>query len=31
MAPWQPERGLRFDGRKLLLDPYGLAVVTPSG
>ncbi len=30
-GPWQPERGLRFDGRQLLLDPYGLAVVTPPG
>jgi len=30
-GPWQPERGLRFDGRNLLLDPYGLSVVTPPG
>ncbi len=30
-GPWQPERGLRFDGRQLLLDPYGLAVATPPG
>jgi len=30
-GPWQPGRGLRFDGRNLLLDPYGLAVVTPAG
>ncbi len=30
-GPWQPEHGLRFDGRNLLLDPYGLAVVTPPG
>ncbi|MCT0212523.1 MULTISPECIES: glycogen debranching protein GlgX [unclassified Synechococcus] len=30
-GPWQPEQGLRFDGRNLLLDPYGHAVVTPPG
>ncbi len=24
-----PDRGLRFDGQKLLLDPYGLAVAVP--
>jgi isoamylase len=24
-----PEQGLRFDGEKLLLDPYGLSVVMP--
>jgi isoamylase len=30
-GPWQPELGLRFDGRNLLLDPYGLAVATPAG
>jgi glycogen operon protein len=28
-GPFAPERGLRFDGRKLLLDPYGLAVGVP--
>jgi glycogen operon protein len=28
-GPWDPSRGLRFDARNLLLDPYGLAVVTP--
>ncbi len=28
-GPFAPERGLRFDGRKLLLDPYGLAVAVP--
>jgi glycogen operon protein len=28
-GPWAPERGLRFDARKLLLDPYGLSVVVP--
>lgn len=26
-----PERGLRFDGEKILLDPYGLAVAVPEG
>ncbi|HYG95404.1 MAG TPA: glycogen debranching enzyme GlgX, partial [Nocardioides sp.] len=25
-GPWDPEQGLRFNPRKLLLDPYGLAV-----
>jgi glycogen operon protein len=30
-APWEPARGLRFDARNLLIDPYGLAVVTPPG
>ncbi|MEB3321487.1 MAG: glycogen debranching protein GlgX, partial [Synechococcaceae cyanobacterium] len=30
-GPWDPARGLRFDARNLLLDPYGLAVVTPPG
>ena len=24
-----PERGLRFDAEKVLLDPYGLAVAVP--
>jgi glycogen operon protein len=28
-GPSQPERGLRFDGDKVLLDPYGLAVAVP--
>jgi len=28
-GPFQPERGLRFDSTKLLLDPYGRAVVVP--
>ncbi len=28
-GPFAPERGLRFDGEKVLLDPYGLAVVVP--
>ena len=30
-GPFAPERGLRFDGQKLLLDPYGLAVAVPEG
>jgi glycogen operon protein len=30
-GPFAPERGLRFDGEKLLLDPYGLAVAVPEG
>ncbi|MBV9669775.1 MAG: glycogen debranching enzyme, partial [Acidobacteriales bacterium] len=25
-GPWEPERGLRFDGTKLLLDPYAQSV-----
>ena len=25
-----PDRGLRFDGQKVLLDPYGLAVAVPN-
>ncbi len=29
-GPFNPDRGLRFDGTKVLLDPYGRAVVTPS-
>jgi glycogen operon protein len=28
-GPHAPERGLRFDASKLLLDPYGLAVAVP--
>jgi isoamylase len=28
-GPFAPERGLRFDAGKVLLDPYGLAVVVP--
>ncbi|HEY6360702.1 MAG TPA: glycogen debranching protein GlgX [Vicinamibacterales bacterium] len=28
-GPFAPERGLRFDGEKVLLDPYGLSVVVP--
>jgi glycogen operon protein len=30
-GPFAPERGLRFDGEKVLLDPYGLAVAVPDG
>ena len=28
-GPFDPDRGLRFDPSKLLLDPYGRAVVVP--
>ena len=28
-GPFAPERGQRFDGDKLLLDPYGLALAVP--
>ncbi|HMK30165.1 MAG TPA: hypothetical protein VK473_10810, partial [Terriglobales bacterium] len=28
-GPFEPERGLRFDPSRLLLDPYGRAVVVP--
>jgi len=30
-GPFAPERGLRFDAGKILLDPYGLAVAVPVG
>ena len=30
-GPFEPERGMRFDGAKLLLDPYGRAVAVPDG
>src|SRR5262245_4898087 len=30
-GPFAPERGLRFDGRRVLLDPYGRAVAVPAG
>ena len=30
-GPFAPERGLRFDADKLLLDPYGLGVAVPDG
>ena len=29
LGPFEPERGLRFDGDKVLLDPYGRAVAVP--
>jgi isoamylase len=29
-GPWAPERGLRFDATRALLDPYGRAVAIPS-
>jgi isoamylase len=28
-GPFEPERGLRFDREKVLVDPYGLAVAVP--
>jgi len=30
-GPFEPERGLRFDGAKVLLDPYGRSVAVPDG
>jgi isoamylase len=30
-GPFEPERGLRFDPAKVLLDPYARAVVVPEG
>ena len=30
-GPFQPDRGLRFNPSKLLLDPYGRAIVVPEG
>jgi glycogen operon protein len=30
-GPFDPSRGFRFDGDKLLLDPYGRAVAVPPG
>src|SRR5579871_533922 len=30
-GPCEPAKGLRFDPAKVLLDPYGRAVVTPAG
>jgi glycogen operon protein len=29
-GPFAPERGLRFDAEKVLLDPYGLALTVPN-
>src|SRR5271155_19619 len=31
VGPFDPERGLRFDPDKALLDPYGRAVMVPDG
>ena len=28
-GPYEPEKGLRFDGQKVLLDPYGKALAAP--
>jgi isoamylase len=30
-GPFDPETGLRFDAKKVLLDPYGLSVGVPQG
>jgi glycogen operon protein len=30
-GPYEPENGLRFDSNKVLLDPYGRAVIIPEG
>ena len=30
-GPWAPVDGLRFDARRVLLDPYGRGVATPAG
>jgi len=30
-GPWDPAGGMRFDRNKVLLDPYGRAVVVPDG
>ncbi|MBT8366604.1 MAG: glycogen debranching protein GlgX [Deltaproteobacteria bacterium] len=30
-GPYEPENGLRFDSNKVLLDPYGRAVIIPDG
>jgi glycogen operon protein len=30
-GPFAPERGFRFDGEKVLVDPYGLAIAVPRG
>jgi glycogen operon protein len=30
-APFEPERGVRFDPSRVLLDPYGRAVAIPKG
>jgi isoamylase len=30
-GPWVPERGLRFDRDRILVDPYGRGLVVPTG
>jgi isoamylase len=30
-GPFDPQRGLRFDADKVLIDPYGLAIAVPDG
>ena len=30
-GPWAPDRGLRFDGERLLIDPYGTGLAVPAG
>jgi isoamylase len=30
-GPYEPEKGLRFDAQKVLLDPYGKALAVPTG
>ena len=30
-GPFDPQRGMRFDPDKLLIDPYGRAVAVPAG
>jgi glycogen operon protein len=30
-GPYEPERGMRFDATKVLLDPYGRCVAVPDG
>ena len=30
-GPWAPRDGLRFDPRRILIDPYGRGVATPAG
>jgi glycogen operon protein len=31
LGPYEPQIGMRFDSQKVLLDPYGRAVVVPAG
>ncbi len=30
-GPWAPERGHRFDGDRILIDPYGRGIAVPDG